>query len=223
MAKVLLVEDDEEVAHMVLDWLQGQLHVVDVIANGLEALELLLRSQYDVVVLDWGLPGISGIEILQSMRKHAIATPVLMLTGRSALAEKESGLDQGADDYLTKPFEMREFGARLRALLRRPAQVQTDRLELAGISLDSGNCTFKAGTEEVSLLPKEYAILEFLMRHPNQLFSADLLLNNVWKYDAESTDMAVRTCIARLRKKLASVGKAKLISTVYGMGYKLNA
>lgn len=223
MAKVLLVEDDLVTCDMVRDWLEHELYVVEEAHNGEEALDLLKLYQYDIVVLDWALPGLSGVETLQKFRSSGGVTPVLMLTGRRSISEKETGLDAGADDYLTKPFDMRELSARLRALLRRQAAPRSSVMSCRSITLDPASCQVTRNGEELKLLPTEYALLEFFMRHPDRVFSTDDILNHVWKSDSEATATAVRTYITRLRKKLDQEGKPSIITTVHGIGYKLES
>jgi DNA-binding response OmpR family regulator len=145
-----------------------------------------------------------------------------MLTGKNAISEKEAGLDSGADDYLTKPFNMKELSARLRALLRRPAGVVENVLKVRDIEMDPARyLVTKAGTE-IQLLPKEFSLLEFFMRHPNQVFSSDALIQRVWHSDSDATGDAIRTCLKRLRKKLGDNDeKEPIIQTVHGVGYRM--
>ncbi|HEY9784881.1 MAG TPA: response regulator transcription factor [Candidatus Obscuribacterales bacterium] len=221
MAKILLVEDDSEVADVVKDWLVDEHHVVDVVGSGAEALNRLRFDKYDVLVLDWGLPDLSGIEICKRFRSAGGQSPVLMLTGKSEISDKETGLDAGADDYLTKPFHPRELSARIRALLRRPAELKENVLKVGDIEVDpKGFRVTKAG-QEVHLLPKEFALLEFLMRHPNQVFSPEALLDRVWSAESEASPDTVRVHITKLRSKLDSEGAPSLIRTLHRQGYKL--
>lgn len=143
-----------------------------------------------------------------------------MLTGKADIDSKEQGLDRGADDYLTKPFEPRELSSRIRALQRRPSLTCDNSLKSGDICFNISQGKVTKGAELVQLMPQEYALLEFLMRHPNQVFSADALLNHVWKSDSDATGIAVRTSIMRLRKKLQTEGKPPIISTVHGIGYR---
>ena len=179
MAKVLVVEDDADTGATIKDLLVLESHTVEVVADGSEASNRLQQYDYDLVVLDWELPDKTGVEVLKEYRDNRGKTPVLMLTGRSDFTDKETGLDTGADDYLTKPFHPREFGARVRALLRRPKVVESESLELAGISLDTRTRMVKLSGKELDLRPKEYALLEFLMRHPNETFSPETLLKRI--------------------------------------------
>ena len=220
MAKILVVEDDKNVAEQLKTLLSFEHHSVEAVHDGGEAASNLKAYNYDIIILDWDLPGKSGVDILKEFRSRGGRTPILMLTGKTSIDEKESGLDSGADDYLTKPFHMKEVAARVRALLRRPDPVATDNLLRAGdVCLDPVKYHVLRGDETMNLLPKEFALLEFLMRHPNQVFSSEALLNRVWPTDSEATDEALRSTMKRLRKKLDPDGL--LIKTVHGVGYRL--
>jgi DNA-binding response OmpR family regulator len=221
MAKILIVEDDRLTCSMIRDWLEYEHYTVEEAHSGQEALELLKAYSYDVVILDWELPEVTGIDILRQYRSQGGKIPVLLLTGKREIAEKEEGLDAGADDYLTKPFDIKELSARVRALLRRSPNLSPMVITHGNVTLELAACRVTRKGEEVKLLPTEYALLEFFMRHPNQVFSTETLLNKVWKSDSEATALAVRTYITRLRKKLDVEGQPSIISTVYGLGYKL--
>lgn len=223
MAKILIVDDDKELASMLESWLVGEHHVVETLYDGIEASQQLRVAQYDVIVLDWDLPGMSGMEICKQFRAQNGATPIIMLTGKSAISDKEVGLDAGADDYLTKPFNVKELAARLRALLRRPAQVVNELLRARDIELDAAKYRVTKGGKQVHLVPKDFALLEFLMRHPDQVFSSDALLQRVWQSDSEATSEAIRTSIKRIRQKLDEgddVSKS-LIENIPKVGYRL--
>jgi DNA-binding response OmpR family regulator len=221
MSRVLLVDDDEDVRHMLLDWLEGHNYIADTVGDGLTAWEYILSSSYNIVVLDWKLPGIPGTEVLRRMREQAINTPVLMLTGAASIENKREGFDSGADDYLTKPFDVREFGLRVQALLRRPPEIVPSVFDVAGCVVDGQRGVVVKDNKEVRLMRKELAVLNLLLRHRGQLFSTQKLLDQLWKYDEEASEVAVRACIARLRKRLTTEGLPDLISTVYGMGYTI--
>ena len=220
MAKILLVEDDNDLANTVRTFLIFQRHAVETIADGRDALDHLLTFDYELVILDWELPRASGIEILREFRNRGANTPILMLTGKDAIDEKLTGLDSGADDYLTKPFDLRELGARVNSLLRRPADIVDASVLKAGkLSLDpTKHSAFRDG-ELITLVPREFQLLEFLMRHRNQLFTTEALLNRVWPSDSEATEEAVRTALKRLRKKIDPDGQ--VIKNVHGVGYIL--
>jgi DNA-binding response OmpR family regulator len=221
MAKILVVEDDADTAQMVKSWLTDEMHLVEIAADGVVARELLSLQKYDLIVLDWDLPRLSGLEVCRQFRNEGGHTPVLMLTGKGELSEKEKGLDSGADDYLTKPFQMRELSARLRALLRRPLQCQSTVLRTGNIQLDPTTCRVTKDGQEIELAPKEYDLLAFLMRYPGEIFSPDALLTRVWSTDSEATPLTVRVRITKLRSKLDSPGMPSLIRNVYNRGYML--
>ncbi len=222
MAKFLLVDDDQDLSSTIVISLQSERHTVDAVYCGEDGLELLSLNQYDAMILDLDMPGIGGLEVLTRHRSAGGCTPVLILTGKDRIEEKEKGLDSGADDYLTKPFSLRELSARLRALGRRPQQVVSEKLSYRDIVLDtrSGNLT-RAGAE-VKLQPRDLALFEFLLRHPKQVFSIDALLSRVWNYDAQATPDGLRSAISRIRKVLDDENSSEsIIENVPKIGYRL--
>jgi len=221
MAKVLVVEDDVALQRMISDWLALEHYNLELAVDGNEAIEKLKFYQYDVVILDWQLPGMSGIDVIREYRSGGGKTPVLMLTGKSTIPDKEQGFDSGVDDYLTKPFHMKELSARLRALLRRPSTLVTEVLEFGALRMDRRTHVVVLNDKEVDLKPTEYGLLEFLMRHPGQVFAPEALLDRVWSSQSDSSVDALTTCIKRLRKKITVEGQDSIIKTVYGVGYKL--
>jgi DNA-binding response OmpR family regulator len=221
MAKILVIEDDLGLSRMVKDWLTFEHHMVETADNGKDGLEKLQYYQYDVIVMDWELPEMTGIEICKQYRSSGGKTPILMLTGKGTIVDKETGFDAGADDYLTKPFHMKELSVRLRALLRRVGGNLTgDELKYRDIVIEPANHRATRNGKDLQLLPKEFALLEFLMRHPSQVFSAEALLSRVWSSESDATIDAVSTCIKRLRKKVDVDGETSIIKTVHGVGYK---
>jgi DNA-binding response OmpR family regulator len=223
MAKVLLVEDDLELADKLSAWLKTEKYLVDHVADGRQALEMLKTYEFDLVVLDWDLPEMSGIDVCRNMRSNGSKVPILMLTGKGTFEDKEEGLDSGCDDYLTKPFDTRELAARLRALLRRPTEFSGMVLKVGNVTLQPTAHKVERDGQTVELSRTEYALLEFLMRHPNQVFSPDALLNNVWTSESEASIDTVRTYIKTLRKKLSDGGGSSIIRTIFGVGYKVTA
>src|SRR4030095_16645344 len=204
MAKILVVEDDLEFSGVVQGWLTNEHHAVEVVHDGKVARDTLQVYEYDLVILDWQLPGLSGVEICQQFRSQGGVTPILMLTGKSAIAEKEAGLDAGSDDYLTKPFHMKELSARVRALLRRASGMTSNVLSAGKLVLDPSLYRVTVNGEEIHLQKREFALLEFLMRNPNKVFSAEALLERVWASETDATPFAIRTCMMRLRRKIES-------------------
>ncbi len=205
--------------------LHSQNHICDSAKNGSEANAYLKLYDYDLIILDWNLPGLTGVELLRNYRAGNGSTPVLMLTAHTDVADKETGLDSGADDYLTKPFHPKELSARVRSLLRRPRTLSSAVLKTSGLELDPVANSVSFDGKEIKLLPKEFNLLEFLMRHPNQTFSSEALAVRVWSAEQQITPDSVRTYIKRLRRKLAesSPQGESIIQNVYGVGYKLVA
>ena len=223
MAKILLVEDDQDLARMVSDGLTAEHHSVVSIHDGLDGLDMLKRSIYDVVILDWQLPGMEGVEILRKFRNGGGNTPVIMLTGRAGINEKEQGFNVGADDYLTKPFDIRELAARIRSLLRRPTGKASDTLKASKLELDPIKHTVISEGKQIHISPRDFTLLEFFMRHPGEVFSVDALLSRVWNYDDDATPEALRSAIRRLRIAL-DAGKEpdeSCIENIIRVGYRL--
>jgi two-component system, OmpR family, manganese sensing response regulator len=223
MPKILLVDDDNNMTTMVKSWLTAERYLVEVVDNGSAALDRLACSEYDVIVLDRNLPDMTGIDICRQFRATGGSTPVLMLTGDKTLQSKEDGFGAGADDYLGKPFHVRELALRLQALIRRSGKaVASDRLQCGCLELDQNSKrVFKNGVE-VELVQKEFILLEFLMRHPAQYFTADALLTRLWSSESEASVDAIRQCIKRLRSKIDDSEGPSLIKNTHGLGYKLN-
>ena len=219
MAKIFLVEDDPNLLVVLESCLETEKHVVETSSNGQEALLRLRSNEFDLIVLDWNLPGMPGIEVCQRFRGNGGHTPVLMLTGKDAAVDKAAGLDAGADDYLVKPFDPTELLARVRALLRRPHVVTSRKLNIQGIELDLDAYTLCVGGATSQLTPKELAILELLMKHPNKYFTTDAILQRVWNSEATASQETVRTHIKTLRKKLGADREACLES-VRTLGYR---
>jgi two-component system, OmpR family, response regulator len=221
MAKILIVEDDASIAENVQDFLTAEHNVVEVAHTAESAHELLNSFHYDLIILDWSLPKQSGVGFLKQYRAAGGKAPVLMLTGRESLQDKELGLDSGADDYLTKPFQLREVSARVRALLRRPTMEIGTVITIADLSIDTVARSVTKGGEALELLPKEYALLELFFRNPNQYFDGDSILERVWHSESNAGPGTVRTTMARLRKKIDTDGQESLIKNDRGFGYKL--
>lgn len=222
MAKILIVEDDLMVANMVLDWVKSEHHVGEVVHTGTDGRDRLKFYAYDLAILDWQLPGISGIDICRDYRRNGGSMPILMLTGQNTMDHKEAGFDAGADDYLTKPFDLRELRARVRALLRRPSEMAPSLVGSSQLTLEYKDYSLIRNGERIKLLPKEFAVLELLLRHPGQFFTPDQILNQVWDSDSDSSVDALRACIKRLRQRIDKEGAASLIQTSRGFGYKID-
>lgn len=223
LAKILLVEDDIDLAVTISDGLSAERHTVETFHDGLDGEATLKMTEYDVIVLDWDLPGMTGIELLRKFRSSGGSTPVIMLTGKGEMAEKEQGLDSGADDYITKPFNLKELAARIRSVLRRPPLLQSNELHYGNLSLDPAKFRVTRGGEELRLLPRDFALLEFLMRHPSEVFSVDTLLARVWQYDSDATPEGLRVAIRRIRKvvDVSDDLSQSVIENISRVGYRL--
>lgn len=219
MAKILLVEDDESVAATVSDWLANDKHSVECVNDGKEGLNRLKFYEFELAILDWQLPGISGPEICRQYRSDGGKTPILMLTSRVDSDDKVAGLDSGADDYLTKPIDFKELSARVRALLRRPSTLTPPAVKRGALEIDQASGKVHKNGAEVTLLPKEFALLNFFMRHPNQVFSPDRLISLVWPSTTEVSRDTVKVHIKRLRDKIDGEDGPSVIRSIHGMGY----
>jgi DNA-binding response OmpR family regulator len=220
MAKILLIEDDRDLSSILSDLLEEEGYSIETAYDGEGALNLLLATNYDVIILDWNLPVTSGVTVLKEIRQRGNLTPVLLLTARGDVKDKAQGLDAGADDYLTKPFQPVELAARLRALLRRHSQQATNILAVGSFRLDSQKFVVTKDGAEIRLQPKEFALLEFFLRHPGEVFSPEALLNRVWPTDSEASSDTVRVYIGTLRSKIDNRDRDSFIKTVHRVGYK---
>lgn len=220
MTKLLLVEDQKDFADAVRDWLVAQNYLVDIANDGSEALQYLRSGEYDLLILDLNLPGVSGIDVARTFRRQGGKAPIIMLTGNKTIDDKELGFDAGADDYLTKPFNMRELSMRVKAQLRRTSAVDDGCLEIGELKIFPDEHRVLKGGNEVTFLPKEFALLLFFAKNPGKVFSAEALIQRVWPSDAEASPDTIRSYITRLRNKLGVNGDKQMIVTVHGVGYK---
>ena len=223
--KLLLVEDEEDLAIAIQKILRSQNYVVDWVGDGGLALESLqIPNLYQLVVLDWMVPKISGLELCQYLRKQQQSIPILMLTARDGINDRVTGLDAGADDYLIKPFGMEELLARIRALLRRPSQMQSSILSIAGLTLNYQSFSVvNLNTSEQSLTAKEFQLLEYFMQQPNQILSQDQIRSRLWGFEDNSMSNVVAAQVRLLRRKLDNLGYSSSIETLRGLGYRFNA
>ena len=222
--RILLIDDDEQLMNVLADKLIQQRYAVDIANTGEMGWEFVLLFNYDLIVLDWMLPDLEGISLCQKIRAEGHKMPILLLTARDRSLDKIKGLDAGADDYMVKPFDFDELTARIRALLRREATLTSPILHWQKLSLDPKNHEVKHQDRLLPLTPKEYGLIELLMRHPQQVFSPAAIIDNLWAGEDAPGEEAVRTHVKGLRQKLKAVGMAKdTIKTVYGVGYRLKS
>ena len=218
--RILLIEDDQRIANFVRKGLIEVGHSVDVAADGNEGGALSLSTSYDLVILDIGLPGMDGFEVLDYVRKHGGTMPVLMLTARDEVEDKVRALDGGADDYLTKPFSFAELEARVRALLRRGTNEVTATLTVENVILDPVKRSVRRNDQAVELTPKEFAVLEYFMRSPGRVLTRTMIIEHVWQYQFDTDTNLVDVYVNRLRKKLSD-SDGQLLQTVRGVGYSM--
>lgn len=219
--RILLVEDDAEQLEPLEVALTQVGHLVDGVEDGETAKWLMSEKDYDLLILDWMLPAISGVELCRYYRQIGKTVPILMLTAKDTIADKVTGLDAGADDYLVKPVDVIELLARVRALGRRSPLWTGDTLQVADLQLNLNNLTAERCGKTVQLSLREFQMLEYLMRHPNQILTRNQIEQNLWHWREELESNAVTTLIRRLRQRLQIIGASEWIETVYGMGYRL--
>lgn len=220
--RILLVEDDFAQLEPIQAALSQAGHIVDGVEDGETAQWLLSQKEYDLLILDWMLPKVSGLSLCQQYRQAGKTAPVLMLTAKDTTLDKVTGLDAGADDYLVKPTDIIELLARVRALGRRSPLWQGDILQIADLELHLTSLTVQRGQTSVSLSVRELQLLEYFFRHPYQVLSRDQIEQALWEWGTEPESNAVTTLVRRLRQRLQLVDAADWIETVYGMGYRLN-
>jgi DNA-binding response OmpR family regulator len=221
---ILVVEDEQRLGRLLRRSLEANRHVVDVVTEGKTGLAAALGGSYDLLILDLGLPDLDGLEVCQRLRAAGISTPVLVLTARAEIEDRVRGLDAGADDYLAKPFALAELLARVRALARRPRQLQGEReLQVADLVLDVAGHRARRGERPIALSAKEFALLDYLMRHAGQVLTRQQIVEHVWRYDFEGLDTIVDTYIHYLREKIDAGTAQRLVHTVRGVGYVLRA
>lgn len=217
--KILVVEDDRTVGQYVKRGLEEHRYHADLVEDGMEGLRLASGGRYDLIVLDLRLPEMNGLEVLRTLRDRGNTTPVLVLTAQDAVDFKVQALRSGADDYVTKPFAFEELLARVEALGRRPKEIRSPLLRVGELELDMETREVKRGGERIELTPKEYTVLEYLMRHAGRVMSRTLITEYAWDYHFDPGTNIVDVVINRLRKKVDSGHPQKLVHTVRGVGY----
>jgi two-component system OmpR family response regulator len=221
--KVLVIEDDPTVGQFVKRGLEEQRWGVDLVADGEEGERLAASDAYDLIILDMRLPGKPGLQVLHALRARGFERPVLVLTAQDAVDAKVQTLRAGADDYVTKPFAFEELLARVEALSRRPRALATPLLRVGDLSLQQDTREVRRGDELIDLTPKEYSVLEYLMRHPGKVMSRTLITEYAWGYHFDPGTNIVDVVINHLRKKVDAGHDKKLITTVRGVGYVVKA
>lgn len=219
--RILIAEDEESIAKALKVVLEKQKYTVDLVHNGLDALDFTDALAYDAIVLDIMMPGLDGLEVLRRLRATGNTTPVLFLTARSEVEDRVAGLDAGADDYLPKPFAMAEFIARVKALTRRSSTFVPDVIAQGDTVLDINQYSLRHGDDSVRLNNKEFQLMELFMRHPGQVFSSERLMEKIWGIDSDAGIDVVWTYIGFLRKKLKGIDADVEIRTIRGAGYTL--
>lgn len=220
--RILIVEDEQKIANSLKKGFEQESYAVDVTFNGKDGYEMAISEEYDVIILDRLMPKMNGIELCKKLREEKNHTPIIMLTARGEVEDRVEGLNVGADDYLPKPFAFTELLARVRAVSRRPKTTVASVLQVGDLTLDS--VTFEAvrGKIRISLSSKEYALLEYLMRHKGKVVKKEQIMTHVWNYDADVMPNSVEVYITHLRNKIDKpFAGRELISTVRGFGYKI--
>lgn len=221
--KILLVEDEQRIANFVRSGLAARGFGITYCADGDSGLEQACSGHFDAIVLDIMLPGRDGLSILKALRDGGDATPVILLTARNELGDRIQGLDLGADDYMAKPFFVEELAARIQALVRRATGDRAHTLHVGNLVLDRMTREVSCGDQRIELTSREFALLEYLMRSPDQVFTRSQILEHVWGYDFDPTTNVVDVCVKRLRAKIGSIDRADVespIESVRGAGYR---
>lgn len=221
--RILLVEDDPAQLEPLHAALSQAGHIVDGVEDGETAQWLISQNDYDLLILDWMLPRVSGLSLCLQYRRLGKTSPVLMLTAKDTTPDKVVGLDAGADDYLVKPTDVIELLARVRALGRRSPLWQGDILRMADLQLHLNTLTVERGEATVQLSSREFQLLEYLLRHPNQVLTREQIEQALWEWGTEPESNALTTLVRRLRQRLQLVGTADWLETIYGMGYRLKS
>lgn len=217
--RILIVEDEKKVAAFIKKGLEEETYAVDVAYDGEEGLYLGLENQYDMVILDLMLPTINGMEVLSRLRENKVDTPILLLTAKDSVEDKVTGLNTGADDYLTKPFAFSELLARIRVLLRRGKAETKTVLQINGLTLDLVSHKVKRNEEEIELTGKEYSLLEYFMRNQGKVLTRTMIAEHVWDYNFDTFTNVIDVYVNHLRKKIDKSYPDKLLHTLRGVGY----
>ena len=217
--RILIVEDEKKVAAFIKNGLEEETYAVDIATDGEEGFHLGEQNQYDLIILDLMLPKINGLDILSGLRSQKIDTPILLLTAKDSVEDKVEGLNQGADDYLTKPFAFSELLARIRVLLRRGKAESKTTLEIADLTLNLVSHKVSRGSEEIELTGKEYSLLEYFMRNQEKVLTRTMIAEHVWDYNFDTFTNVIDVYVNHLRKKIDKNFSNKLLHTLRGVGY----
>ena len=220
--RILVVDDDEILVEIVKDSLEQQRHIIDIAEDGLIAWDYVETGEYELVILDIDLPELDGVSLCKKIRSRSYTIPILLMTAKNATQDRILGLDAGADDYLTKPLNLDELNARVRALSRRGVVIPNTVLDVGGLTLDPSSCEVSYQQQPIKLTAKEYSLLELFLRNPTRVFSRSQILDKIWTFDDPPLEESVKAHIKGLRKKLKKAGVIDWIENVYGMGYRLN-
>lgn len=219
--RILLIEDEHKIAAAIKKGLEQESYAVDIAYTGESGYDYIATETYDVIILDRMLPELDGLAFCQRLRTEHNNTPILMLTAKGQVQDRVEGLNAGADDYLVKPFAFEELLARVKALTRRPSQVLGKTLKIADLTLDTVTYEVKRGGSTIQLSAKEFALLEYLLRHKEHILSKDQIIQHVWNYDANILPNTVEVFVGYLRQKIDKPYKSNLIQTVRGFGYRI--
>jgi DNA-binding response OmpR family regulator len=218
---ILLVEDEIKLARFIELELESEGYRVTVAHDGMSGLSLVRESEPDLAILDWMMPGLTGVELCRRLRSTGIKIPVILLTAKDEVGDRVTGLDAGADDYLVKPFSIEELLARIRAHLRRTQETDTDLLQFEDLSLNRRTREVHRGQRSIDLTAKEFDLLQYLMSHPRQVFTREQILENIWGYDFLGDSNIIEVYVRYLRLKLEQDSEKRLIHTARGVGYSL--
>ena len=219
--RVLVAEDAKDMNRLIVKTLTRAGYSVDGCYNGEEALDFLAGAEYDAILLDVMMPKMDGYALLEKLRSQGMDTPVLFLTARDAISDRVKGLDLGADDYLVKPFDFEELLARIRAMTRKKAGKRSNVFTLGDLQVDAQSHTVTRGGQEINLLPKEFTILEYMIRNQGTVFSREQLENQIWNYEHSGSSNNIDVYISKLRKKIDGDGQSRLLHTIRGVGWVL--
>jgi len=218
---ILVVEDEHKIASFIKKGLEIEHYTVEHAYDGADALKKIETNDYDLIILDILLPKLDGFKVAKEIRNQKIHTPILMLTAKDSIEDKVKGLDSGADDYLVKPFALEELLARIRSLLRREKKVEDPKLKIDNLILDPKSHEITRANKNINLTSKEYRILEYLMRHPNQVCTRTMIAEHIWGYNFDKQSNIIDVYLTYLRRKIDKDHSRKLIQTIRGIGYKI--